>query len=72
MMKPKLKKVLMMALCIGGPIAAMSLLALSRFGVIEVSPFWATALFLLCPLSHLLIIPFMGKMMGKESGQSCH
>lgn len=60
-----------MALCIGAPVAGVLLFLLSRAGVIS---FGGTMLpyllFLLCPLSHLLMMPMMAKAMQKNENNT--
>ena len=64
-----IKHKIMMALCIGAPIVGMLLLFLSRAGIITLGgAFLPYILFLLCPLSHFLMMPLMMKAMhGKET-----
>jgi len=70
----------LMVLCIAAPITAMVIYMLSSAGIIRVTGILPIALFLLCPLSHLLMLPLMHKAMGKKNNgdennnykPSCH
>lgn len=56
-MKTEKGKKLAGLLCVIGPVAAIALMLLGKGG-----GFGSYALFLLCPLSHLLMMPMMHKM----------
>lgn len=73
------KEKYLMALCVLAPMAVLVLLILGRSGSINIGSYLPYALFLLCPLSHFLLMPLMHKNMEKrsdagESGinSSCH
>lgn len=73
------KRKYLLALCVIAPITAMLILILNRSGVINVGSYLPTVMLLLCPLSHLLMMPLMHKAMDKghnseENGHkpSCH
>jgi hypothetical protein len=67
------------ALCIVGFVAAAAAMLLNRFGV-DIGGYLPYVLLLLCPLSHLLMMPLMHKAMSGEKTQdaqdeqkpSCH
>lgn len=63
-----IKGILMMILCMGGPVTAMLLLVLSRSGAVTLPVWLPYTLFLLCPLSHILMIPLMKKPSVKDGG----
>jgi hypothetical protein len=70
---------IMMALCVGGPIIGWMFLMIGRSGGNSVRSYLPFAFFLLCPLSHLLMMRFMHKDNDngldkdrKNSGPSCH
>lgn len=61
------------ALCFTGPLIAIGMMTLRSFGVISAeSSGFAYILFLLCPLSHFLVLtPFLrGKSRGKDKGDA--
>jgi hypothetical protein len=66
------------AICVIAPIAALAAFMINRFGNINLSGLLPYALLLLCPLSHLLMMPFMHKMMNKngegkdDNSKNCH
>lgn len=69
--------ILIMVLCVAAPLAAMAVYMLSSAGVIKVSGIWPIALALLCPLSHVIMIPLMHKTMNGSDGKNdnkpgCH
>ncbi len=68
------KRKYLMALCVIAPITAMLILILNRSGVINIGSYLPAVMLLLCPLSHLLMMPLMHKAMdkGHNSEESHH
>lgn len=61
------KKKFLIALCLIAPAVAIVMLILTRSGSVNLGSYLPYALFLLCPLSHFLLMPLMHK--GMDTGQ---
>jgi hypothetical protein len=55
-----------MAICIAAPVAGSILFSLNRFGTINIGGNLPYLLFLLCSLSHFVMVTLMGKLEGGD------
>lgn len=54
-------------LCILAPVTAIIFILLNNYDVLSISKYLPYGLLLLCPLSHLLMMPLMHKFMSKNN-----